>query len=264
MLLAEGAWLLPQVLDSIVSLLDDPADVARSALTCRRARAVAASAPLRLRLRPRPEGATPREALRGVARSFAGAARKHAADRPASGLPVRIMVVWPSLLLSASEPCGGAASSILDSRAYAWHRPSDTVSARILCWSCNCCKAPAQLRKMRSRGGARWRSTERGARCAGIQELDMCGLPIEDADLACALDALHDLRTLNLNGCKKLSPAVMQLLVAHMLPPGENLPGVWPCRCLRGVVRRYGQGCGGVVWGWCMGGARVTACRKCV
>ena len=111
-LLVEGAWLPLQVLDSIVSLLDDPADVARSALTCRRARAVAASAPLRLRLRPRPEGAAPREVLRGVARSFAGAARRPVADHRASkAAGEECVCVRPSLLSSASEPGGGAPTS---------------------------------------------------------------------------------------------------------------------------------------------------------
>ena len=91
---------------------------------------------------------------------------------------------------------------------------------------------------------------------AGIQELDVCGLPVEDADLACALDALRDLRTLNLNGCKKLSPAVMQLLVAHMLPPGATLPGVCAVRLYawRGARVWPGQ-CGSGGGGWAGGGA---------
>lgn len=50
----------------------------------------------------------------------------------------------------------------------------------------------------------------------------MRGAPVEDSDVAAALSALPALRALNLNGCKKLSPAVVPMLVAHMVPSGAT------------------------------------------
>ena len=51
--------------------------------------------------------------------------------------------------------------------------------------------------------------------------MDLRGAPVEDADVAAAARALPNLRALNLSGCKKLSPAVVPLLLA----PSAGAPG---------------------------------------
>lgn len=62
-----------QVLATVAAFVSDPVDVASSAVTCRRTRAVVRHAPLRLRLPPQAAGGAGAHALlRGLARSFKG------------------------------------------------------------------------------------------------------------------------------------------------------------------------------------------------
>ena len=61
------------MLATVAAFVSDPLDVASSAMTCRRTRAVVRHAPLRLRLQPHAAGgAGARALLRGIAGSFKG------------------------------------------------------------------------------------------------------------------------------------------------------------------------------------------------
>lgn len=61
--------------------------------------------------------------------------------------------------------------------------------------------------------------------CAGLVELGVAGLPLQDADLVALLQSFPSLRVLDLHGCQKLSPGSASLLLPGSLPSAAECSG---------------------------------------